>query len=254
MSEEGTPAETSYNRATGIITAVLGTTFAVAGMHHGFFETLQGYTPTKSFAIQSIGPAQVMWKYGTDDAVTIIPNFLITGIAAIVVSLVIVLGSWFGVRGSGFVVRGSTSAVRSSGLVVLGSGAGVLRRKWPTIFLLLFVLLTLVGGGIGQIVFFFVTWAYATRVHKPLTWWRKILSGSFGKTISPGWIYSAAFASICFISGLEISVFGYVPGISNPDSILAVCWGFLLLGLIFINVSYIMGFAYDIEKRTQASN
>lgn len=227
------------NRATRVITTVLGITFAVAGMHHGFFETLQGNTPTKSFMIQSIGPQQVMWEHGTDDAVTIIQNFLLTGIASIVVSFVIVLGS-------AFLVRSSVFGIRSSRF-------GFQTKRWPTVFLLLFILLTLVGGGIGHIFFFLTTWAYATRIGKPLKWWRKILSGNFGKTISVGWVYSLSFASFSFIAALEISVFGYVPGISEPDAILAVCWGLLLLGLIFINVSYISGFAYDIENQREAA-
>lgn len=228
------------NRATAIITAVLGVTFAIAGIHHGFFEILQGNTPTESFFINSIGPGQQMWEYGTDGAFTLIPNFLITGIAAIFVSLVIVLGSVF-------VVRGSESVGR-------GSGIGLLREKWPTVFLLLFILLTLVGGGIGHIIFFLTTWAYATRMNRPLKWWRKILSGNFGRMISVVWVYSLSFASLCYIIALEISVLGYVPGVSDPGSILAVCWGFLLLGLIFINITYISGFAYDIVRQTKARN
>ncbi len=230
------------NRATSIITAVLGITFAVAGMHHGFFEMLQGYTPTGSFGIHSIGPAQQMWEHGSDDAVTLIPNFLITGIASIVVSLCIVLGSVFLVRGWRSGPEGRIS----------GSRFGFVLKRWPTVFLLLFILLTLVGGGVGHVLFFLITWAYATRMNKPLKWWKKILSGRFGRAISAGWVYSVSFASLCYIIGLEISVFGYVPGISNPVTILAVCWGFLLLGLIFINVSYITGFAYDIRTQTQA--
>ncbi len=203
------------------ITSVLGITFAIAGIHHGFFETLQGNKPTESFAIRSIGPEQLMWEHGTDDAVTIIPNFLMTGIAAIAVSLIIIV--W------------SVSFIQ--------------RRHGPLVFLLLFVMLTLVGGGIGHIIFFLTTWAYATRIGKPLRWWRRILSGKFGRVISPVWLYSLSFASLCFIIGLEISVFGFVPGVSNPDTILRICWGILLVGLIFINVSYISGFAHDIGKQ-----
>ncbi len=208
------------NDATRIITVVLGITFAIGGLHHGFFESLQGNVRTESFVIQSIGPAQQMWEHGTDEAFTIIPNFLATGIAAILVSLLIIF--W---------------CIRFMHL-----------RHGPLGFLLLFILLTLVGGGIGHIFFFLPAWAYSTRINKPLRGWRKILSGSFGRIISTGWAYSVTFASLCFIIGLEISVFGFVPGVSEPNEILEICWGFLLLGLIFLNISYISGFAYDIGK------
>ena len=243
-------SDSHFNRATSTITAILGITLAVAGMHHGFFEILQGNTPTESLVIRSIGPSHQMWEHGTDEAFTLIPNFLMTGIASVVVSLLIVLGSLFLVRGG----RSSPERlVPGSGFLIRGWSFRVLRKRWTTFFLLLFILLTLVGGGIGHIIFFFTAWAYATRMNKPLKWWRKILSGSFWKTIAAGWIYSVSFAALCFIIGLEISVFGYVPGISNPDSILVVCWGFLLLGLIFINVSYITGFGYDIRNQAQAA-
>lgn len=249
MSQVHAANGTSCNWATGIITAVLGITFAVAGMHHGFFEALQGNTPTESFFIRSIGPAQQMWEHGTDEAFTLIPNFLMTGIAAIVVSVAIVLGSWFLVRSLPSVVRGSGSKTRPE-----RGWFGVLRRRWPTVFLLLFLLLTLVGGGIGHIIFFLTAWAYATRMKRPLKWWRKIFSGNFGRVISVVWAYSLSFASLCYIIALEISVFGYVPGVSDPGSILAVCWGLLLLALIFINITYISGFAYDIVSQTEARN
>lgn len=240
MSEVHATNDSICSRATGTITAVLGITFAIAGMHHGLFETLQGYSSTGSPFIPSIGPAQQMWEHGTDEAFTVIPNFLITGIAAVVVSVAIVLGSLF--------------LVRSLPSVVRGPRFGVLRKSWPTVFLLLFLSLTLVGGGIGHIIFFLTAWGYATRMNKPMKWWRKTLSGNFGKIISAGWVYSLSFTSFCFIVALEISVFGFVPGMSNPDSILAVCWGFLLLALIFTNVTFISGLAYDIEKQTNAVN
>lgn len=246
MSEAQAMGRPGRSTATSMITAVLGITFAVAGMHHGFFEMLQGNNPTESYVIRSIGPAQQMWEHGTDEAFTLIPNFLITGIASILVSLVIILGSVFLVVGSRFTVRGAGSKMQPD-----GGGFGALRKRWPTFFLLLFILLTLVGGGIGHIIFFLTAWAYATRIDKPLKWWRKILSGSFWKTISGAWAYSLPFVSLCYIIALEISVFGFVPGISDPESILAVCWGFLLLALIFTNVTYISGFAYDIVKQTQ---
>ena len=122
------------NRATRIIVSALGVGFGIAGLDHGFFETLQGYTPTHGMIIQAIGPANLMWIHGTEDAFTLVPNFLITGILAILVSLAIMV--W------------------SIGFIHTKHGSSV--------FLLLFALLFLVGGGIGQIVFFVPTWLFST--------------------------------------------------------------------------------------------
>ena len=49
------------NKATRTIVATLGTIFGMSGMSHGFFETLQGNTPTVSLFISAIGEAQKMW-------------------------------------------------------------------------------------------------------------------------------------------------------------------------------------------------
>jgi hypothetical protein len=63
--------------------STLGVLFAIGGIDHGFFETLQGNKPTPGLFIRSIGPQQQMWPYGTEDAFTLIPNFLFSGIVSI---------------------------------------------------------------------------------------------------------------------------------------------------------------------------
>ena len=135
------------NRATRIIVATLGVALGIAGMNHGFFEILQGNTPASGLIIQAIGEEHRMWLHGSEEAFTIIPNYLLTGILAMLAGLAVIIWS-----------------------------VGYIHTKHgPTIFILLFVLLFLVGGGIGQIVFFIPTWLASTRINKPLTWWRKVL-------------------------------------------------------------------------------
>jgi len=72
-----------YNRATKTITATLGVVFGLSGLGHGIFETLQGNTPTSGQMIYAIGEGQRFWTHGYEPAFTVIPNFLLTGIAAI---------------------------------------------------------------------------------------------------------------------------------------------------------------------------
>src|SRR5208283_296635 len=81
------------NRATRIIVSTFGVTLGIAGIDHGFFEALQGNVPTPGLFIQAIGPASRMWVYGTEDAFTLVPNFLLTGILAIILSLAIMIWS-----------------------------------------------------------------------------------------------------------------------------------------------------------------
>jgi hypothetical protein len=90
------------NPATKIIVSTIGVLLSLAGLDHGFFEILQGSQPTKGLVIQAIGPAQKMWHYGTEEAFSIVPNFLVTGILAILVSLAILVWSVRFIFGGGW--------------------------------------------------------------------------------------------------------------------------------------------------------
>ena len=48
------------NRATRIIVATMGVMLGIAGLNHGFFETIQGNTPTNGLIIQAIGKAKMI--------------------------------------------------------------------------------------------------------------------------------------------------------------------------------------------------
>jgi hypothetical protein len=192
-------------------------------MDHGFFETLQGNTPTNGLIIQAIGESNRMWLHGTEEAFTIIPNFLATGILAIMVSLAIM--TW------------------SVGFIHTKRGA--------SIFGLLFVLLFLVGGGIAaQIMFVPVTWAVAKRINQPLSWWRKVLPENIRRVLAKIWPVTLALGTLSFLIGLFIAITGYVPSESDPERILSICWAFIFLGgLGMFLLTFAAGFAYDIEQQ-----
>lgn len=83
----------NVNRAIQTIVATLGVIFGIGGMGHGFFEVLQGNTVTNGYVIEAIGEANRMWPHGNEPAFTIIPNFLITGIAAMLVGVAVIIWS-----------------------------------------------------------------------------------------------------------------------------------------------------------------
>jgi len=194
-------------------------------MSHGLFETLQGNTPTGGMFISAIGEAHRMWVHGNEYAFTVIPNFLITGILAMIVSLTIMLWS------VGFVHK----------------------KNGPLIFLLLFILLFLVGGGIGQVVFFTLTWAVSTRINKPLTWWRKVLPESVRKVLSKLWSWSLIAGSLLIVMALEIAITGFVPGVNDPDLILIIMLTALGAGLGILLLTFVAGFAHDIERQANTA-
>jgi hypothetical protein len=116
-------------------------------------------------------------------------------------------------------------------------------------FGLLFIALFLVGGGIAaQIMFVPVTWAVATRINKPLTWWRKVLPAGARGVLAKVWPVTLAIGSLSFLIGLFIAVTGYVPGESDPERILNICWTFIFGGgLGMFLLSFVTGFAHDIQ-------
>ncbi len=164
-----------------------------------------------------------MWLHGTEEAITVVPNFLLTGLMAIIVSIAIIIWS------VGFVQN----------------------KRGPTVFILLFLLLLLTGGGIGQIAFFIPTWLASTRINKPLTGWRKVLTGGVRRVLAKFWPFTLGAVVICFMIALEIAIFGFVPGVSNPDTALTICWSFLFAAWILLLFSFVSGFAYDIQQQVE---
>ncbi|MDO9302136.1 MAG: hypothetical protein Q7T89_12170 [Anaerolineales bacterium] len=209
------------NKATKIIVATLGAIFGISGISHGLFETLQGNTVTGGLFISAIGEAQKMWPHGNEYAFTLIPNFLITGIVAMIVGLAIIIWS------VGFVHK----------------------KNGPTVFFLLFVLLLLVGGGVAQILFFPWIWLVSTRINKPLIWWRKILPVKIQKPLGKLWSWSLIISSALLVFVLEIGITGFVPFVNDPEVVLSIMLSCLGMEVVVLPLTFVSGFAHDIAMR-----
>ena len=213
------------NLTTRINVVVMTIVLAVSGMlAHGFFEVLQGNKPTDGLIIQAIGPEQQMWLYGTEEAFSLVPNFLVTGLLAMGASLALIVWA------AGFVHK----------------------RHGPLVLLLLFVLLFLVGGGIAQVLFFVPLCAASTRINKPLTWWRRVLPERLRPVLAKLWPWFLTTAAVLFLLGLAISITGFFPGLTDPDQILNADWLILLLGGLFFFLAFVAGFARDIQRSPAA--
>jgi hypothetical protein len=135
------------------------------------------------------------------------------------------------------------------GVAVIIWSAGFMSKKNASlVFLSLFFLLFLVGGGIGQVIFVMIGWAMSTRIRKPLNWWRKVLPAGVRRFLSKRWRPFLIVSSLLILYTLQIAIFGFVPGISNPDSISMVMVSTLGIGLLFLILAFISGCAHDIEK------
>jgi hypothetical protein len=121
-------------------------------------------------------------------------------------------------------------------------------RHGPTVFLGLFILSFLVGGGIGQAFFFLPAWAFVTRMDKPLTWWRHVLPRSTWPLLSRLWIVTLVLAGIAMLIGLEMAIFGLFPGITEPVRIENTAMLFVFSAAILCIVSFIAGFGHELRR------
>jgi hypothetical protein len=146
-------------RATRVIASTAGVLCGISGLEHGFFETLQGSTAPNALLISAIGPAQRFWPGGAETALTIVPNFLVTGILAMIASL----------------------------MVILWSAAFIQRKHGALIFLALSLVQFLVGGGFAQILLVPIIAAGATQINGSLNWVRRIFPLSVRRVLAKSW-------------------------------------------------------------------
>lgn len=210
--------------ATRIIATTVGVFFGLfSSINHGIFEILQGNKPTSGLIINAIGEAQRFWPEGTEPALTLIPNYLVTGIAAILVGIAIIVWSiWF-------------LPTKHGRIVYLG----------------LFLVSFLVGGGIGQIFFFLPAWAFATRMDKPLHWWRKSLPKRAWPLLSRTWVVFLAAAVGTMLVGLEMAIFGRFPGITDLEALANINMLFVFGSAILFVLAFIAGFGHKLLRQNQ---
>lgn len=213
--------------ATRVTATVIGVFFGLfSGVNHGIFEILQGNKPTNGLVIQAIGTGQRFWPLGTEEAFTLIPNFLLTGIASVAVGVAIIIWSiWF-----------------------------LPGRYGRSVFLGLFILSFLVGGGIGQVAFFVPAWAFATRIGKPLTWWRRTLPQRSWPFLSRLWPVTLVAATAVMLAGLEMAIFGYFPGLTAPEAIQSTAMLFVLASAMLYVTTFIAGFGHELHRQEASAD
>lgn len=211
-------------RNTSIVStaSILGILLALSGtVNHGIFEILQGNVATSGVFIEAIGTQQRFWVHGTESAFTIIPNYLFTGIVAIIISF----------------------------LAMVWSAKFLDTKNGVKIFFILYILMALFGGGIGFLFIFLPTWAYATTIHSDLGWWRKKLSVTIQNKLSKIWSFSLIITSAMWLIIMELGIFGYFPGQSDPGVLLNIVMLFLLGAFMFTNITFISAISTDLQNR-----
>lgn len=128
--------------ATRMVAVCLGLVAAIAGFEHGYFEVLQGNTRPEGVMIVSIGPPCLpaeAWN-ACEPAMTIWPDFLVTGILAMMLSV-----------------------------CVLACTLGFVQRRYGGwLLILLSVALLLFGGGFFPPLIGIMAGAGGTQINRPL--------------------------------------------------------------------------------------
>ena len=216
------------NSATRVIASMLGVLLGISSINHGILETLQGNRPTPGLVVKALGSGYswTVWTQGSEPAFTLVPNFLLTGLIATFIGLLMILWS----------------------LRFLQKSYG------PTVFLLLGVTSFLTGGGMAQVLLFTLNWLVATRIRASLGFWRWLIPRPLCRVLGGIWRWTLAAAAILFLSALEIAVIGYIPGVPGQPELLRGVLMFQLAPAIVLSLllTFLSGFAHDIEVRRRA--
>jgi hypothetical protein len=205
--------------AIHFIASGIGVFFGLfSSVNHGIFEMLQGNVPTQGLVINAIGEAQRFWVFGHEPAFTIMPTFMSAGILSVIVGIILTVWS----------------------IRYLSTEYG----HW--VYLGLFMLSFLVGGGIGQAFFFLPAWAFATRIGKPLTWWNRIIPKSLRPYLSHIWPVTLVLATLCITITLEIGIFGAFPGMNDPTTIQNFSMICMFVSIILFVMSFIAAIAHNL--------
>jgi hypothetical protein len=220
--ENGTTLQT--NHATRVVASTLGIFVGLAGIDHGIFEILQGNLATDSVMIAAIGPSQRFWQYGEETALTIIPNFLVTGILAVIFGILVTI--W------------------SIKFIDKKYGGGVLFLLGLTLFLF--------GGGFAPIFMTIIASLTATRINKPLKFWRAVLPGFLRRFLGNIWLSVLVTFVIVFAFSVVVAIFGW-PLILFFDAETTMSYlntlADIMLGLMIL--APLTGFAYDIQTQLE---
>jgi hypothetical protein len=203
-------------KATRVIAAAFGAFAGFGGLEHGYFEILQGNVRPDSIMIASMGPPCVpeeVW-HGCEPAMTIVPNFLVTGILAMLLGLV----------------------------TMVWAVAFVERRHGGTILALLSLGLLLFGGGIFPPVIGIIGGVLGTRIRTPL----RRQPDPVWRMLAKLWPWAIVVFFVWLFGQFVIGYFFNEVLMEN-----LVLWAVLFLGLLVLSI--LAGYGHDVVNHGHAS-
>ncbi len=202
--------------ATRRTVSMLGGVVALAGVEHGVGEMLQGGVAPEQVMILSWPESDAFSLLGGEPAMTVVPNLLITGILAILASLV--LFAWATL----FIHR------RHAGVVLMA----------------LSVVLLLVGGGIAPPAIGLALGFTATRIHTPVRWWRTRPAGRIPRMLARAWPSMLAMDVVAFLSLFPgVVLLGALRGSGAVPE--AMAYALMVAAFVFLPLSLVAALAAE---------
>lgn len=210
------------NKATKTVVMAFGILLAFAGIEHGIGEILQGNVEPDSIFIKSWGDSELFSIFAGEPAMSLIPNFFISGILAILVSIGIIIWVIFFLN------------TRMSGLILV----------------LLSGLLLIVGGGFGPPLIGFIIGFAGMKINSDFPMLRTLRTTGMVKFISHIWKFSTPFGIFCYLFLIPGSVILWGAfGFYSPV-LLTVA---IVLAFLMIFVSIISAYFYDAIRQSENS-
>lgn len=214
-----------YNAATHTVASSLGVLLGVSSISHSVLEMMQGNLPTPGSFVKALGPGYswTLWVHGSEPAFTLVHNFLLTGMLATTMGI----------------------------LLIAWSACFIARRGGATVFLLISIASFLTGSGQAQALLFTLNWATATRIHVPLRFWQRIIPAPLRRVLARVWGAALVSAGALFLAALEIATFGYFPGFPrDTQSLTRILWRLAAAIIAMVSLAIMAGFAHDLEARS----
>ncbi len=210
--------EKGNKNATRVNVSTFGVILGIAGIEHGIGEILQGNIAPSGIMIESWPNSDLYEILSGEPAMTIIPNLLVTGVLAIIMSLILII----------WAVKFIQTKHGGTGLIFLS-----------------FVFL-LVGGGVaGPLLIGITVGLVATRINSQFNWWNDLVSVEIRRVLSRIWPYSYVACVIGWFSLWPgVIILAYFTGFQN--SLLVYILALFSFATLLLTI--FSGFSYDSFK------
>lgn len=191
--------------------SVFGILAGLSNIQFGFVEAMKG----------NIKPENFMFVSDSQPALTIIPNYLFTGILGMFFALVFVVWS------AGFVRR------KNGGLIMI----------------FIAILQLLFGASLIRIPQEIVFGIIGTRINQPLKWWRRVLPTQSIKYLAVYWPWSFIICAFLYFIHIETGIIESFFGAGDKMIHLVLIIISAYFNLFLFIFMIIAGFAYDICRQ-----